>query len=569
MGKLVYSTSAVPVIPGHNGGRSQTNVNILYGGEYPFINIMKHSAMPIVSDATLNTITPDMLDALGYPNATYHGFWYQPLMPLQSERPGNYIITWDGTGAIVGTGAGGRDLFTASFTGSITGNVLNVPGAITGTIEFGQRVTGGTTLPYTFIMNQIDATHYTVSRSQTVASTAMTANGGSSTSSGAAGAGYYAQTIAPDVGSFQFHITSVGTPTITNIQIYHVDDAAQVAAGEIFSTRFLQRIREANFGVIRFINWQDGNGSNVTTWRTRKTNNYITYLGDQMNNSFYAGTAAHTSNNFVTSKFPALHSSDGTAWTSGGPKDRDTVHVLYTNSAVQSGTCSLSINGSPPINILSVYTGPLSGAAAFYPKGGGQQSLSTLIYDQLLNGWIQYGGNDDQGARGFVQSVPHEAMLQLCLEVGAHPYFISPPLCLDPATDYMAELGAACKAFAIANAPWMIPRFEGPNETWTFGQHFYQTQTASNKAKAHVVANGWISTADFPDEYGKWMANHVQKMKAVYGTLHRIRNQVLCGVHTFGSPSESDEKLKATQYANQTGPADPSITGSFGTISFT
>ena len=265
---------------------------------------------------------------------------------------------------------------SASFTGSIAGNVLTIPGAVTGTIEFGQQVKGGTTAPYTFIMKQLTSTTYTVSKSQTVASVAMTADGGSQTSSGGAGAGFCAITTYNVTSAIQFVITAPGSPIITNVQIYHVDDADKIAAGEIFGTELLFRLREANFGVIRFLNWQDNNVSNMTTWNTRKPVTYATWLGDQLNNNFYAGTATHTGNAYVTSQYPAMHSSDGTAWTTGGPKDKDLVIVSFLNSATQSGTCSLSIGTSGvAANILDGFGGPLSeggtgGGGIFYPIGG-------------------------------------------------------------------------------------------------------------------------------------------------------------------------------------------------------
>ena len=300
----------------------------------------------------------------------------------------------------------------------------------------------------------------------------------------------------------------------------------------------------------------------------RKPITHVNYLGDQLNNSFYAGTAAHTSNNYVTSQRPALHSSDGTAWTSGGPKDKDTVHVLYTNSATQTGLCSLSIAGSTPVNIINPYCGALADdpGGNFYPRGGFVGSLATLIYDAGL-GWIQHGGNGDQNTVGLHGVVPPELCVRLCKEVGAHPYFVSPPYCLDTACDYMAELAQYIKTYAAANAPWMIPRFEGPNELWNFGAGFYQTGFADAKSKVNWAGSPGVS---FQDWYGKALANLGQMVSQVYGAGNLgTTYQVLCGVQTSGIPSQSDEKLEATLYRNQTPAADPAITGSFGTITFT
>jgi hypothetical protein len=315
---------------------------------------------------------------------------------------------------------------------------------------------------------------------------------------------------------------------------------------------------------LRFLNWQDANTTNVTTWRTRKPITYVTYLGHQRNNSFYAGSATNGgSNAYSTSGFPALHSSDGTAWTSGGPKDKDTVHVLYANSATQSGTASLSIGGSGAINILNAYSGALSEASVFYPLGGENRSLATLVYDAKLNGWIQQGGNADQGSVGINNVVPPELMFQLCKEVGAHPWFISPPFSLDPATDYMAELAYYGKNYAAANATWMKPRYEPPNELWNSGAGFYQTSYANKKAPAN-----W-SGANYHDWYGKALANLGQICAQVYGGGLGTTYEVVCGVQTHGGAGASDERLASAKYIAQAAAVDTALVGSWGTITFT
>ena len=571
MGYLRYSRaiSSGPVIGAPlNGGRSQTNFGFLFSaqGDHPFINVMKLSPIPIVADRSDTfTVTPDLLNADGYPLATgtHTGYMWVPIIPNAAERPGNWICTWDGTGT-VDVGAGGSQLGIATFSsGSITGTTLAISG-LSGTIQPGQRVVGGTVLPYTFIMSG-SGTTWTVSKSQSA--TGITgANGGSFTSSGGAGAGFCAITTNGTNRTVNFIIRTVGSPIITNVQLFHVDDAAIQASGEIFGTLFLSRLREANFGVLRFLNWHINNTSNMTTWRTRKPVTYATYVGDQLNNSFYAGTATHTGNAYVTTQFPAIHSSDGTAWSSGGPKDRDTIHVNYTNTAT-TGTCTLSVGTSGvAINILNAFGGPLNeggtglGSNLFYPIGGGANSLSTLIYDVSLSGWIMHGGCAAQSGVGISNGAPFETCVQLCKEVGAHPYFLTPYLSIDPATDLMAELAQYCKTYAAANAPWMIPRFEGPNETWN--GNTYLTGYCGRKAVAHWGSGSYV------DGYGKWLANLGQICAGVYGLGNlAVTYQVLCGVQTALVPSTFDERLNCTKYLN--GPAaDPAITGLFGTITF-
>ena len=160
MGYLRYMRGSgfVPP-PGHNGGKSQTNLNSLGNGEFPFMNVLK-MAGNWDSRLIASVYGPDKLDANGYPTSLYsNGATAIVKVPTQSQRPGNYIYTWDGTGTVQLSGGGDILSGTASFTGSITGNVLTIPGSISGTIQFGQRVTVGTKLQYKYIMNRDSGDH--------------------------------------------------------------------------------------------------------------------------------------------------------------------------------------------------------------------------------------------------------------------------------------------------------------------------------------------------------------------------------------------------------------------------
>ena len=90
----------------------------------------------------------------------------------------------------------------------------------------------------------------------------------------------------------------------------------------------------------------------------------------------------------------------------------------------------------------------------------------------------------------------------------------------DPITDYPIQLATYLKS----NAPsWMVPRFEGPNETWNFD---YPVATYfSNKAQVY-----W-SAFDRINMYGKVVSVLGQAISTVY-SADRTKYQVLCGVQT-------------------------------------
>jgi len=560
---------------GFNGGRSQTNTNFLANSEFPFLNQFKEAASWTLNNANAPPL-PDMFDSLGWPNTaaafSFGSVDWSIIIPTQAERPGSWCITWDGTGSIL-AGGGGSQLTSKTFTGSIAGDVLTIPGSITGgAFQYGERVqtnSGNLVLPNTIVMAQLTSTTYRVSKSQTVTSAAMTADGGSTSSSSGVDSGFFSCTIASGVAALVFRIMSMGSSSdyINNVKIFHADDAALLQAGNVFGQKFKQRLIEANFGAIRFLNWQSKNTNNITTWDTRKPINYAFYAGYQLRSDLYAGITSMAANAYSTAAVPAIHSSDGTAWVNGdAPKQGDTIHVLINASAVQSGTCSLRIGtggSTSAINMLNAYSGPLSIGSDSYPEGGTFKSLATLVYDATLAAWIKQGGAAE-GSAGIDNAAPPELMLQLCKEVGAHPWFIAPYLSIDPATDYMPRLVDYTKTYIQANAPWMIPRFEGPNELWNNGAGFYQTGYAVAKS-----AIEW-SGGNYHDWYGKAQATLGQICAAILGGGLGTSYHLVCGVQTGSLPtSASNERMAASKYIAQAAPAQSPLSGAWGTITFT
>jgi hypothetical protein len=334
---------------------------------------------------------------------------------------------------------------------------------------------------------------------------------------------------------FVVGISSIGSPRISNMQVFHADDEAALSTGQVFGAKFKQRLAEANFGVIRFLNWQCGNTTNVTTWATRKPLTYVFYAGQEFRSSLYAG----------------LTTSVGSAYsaTLAGFQLADKATVIVKFNASNNSACTLNINGTGNINILNAYSEALNTWS--YPIGGSWRSFATLVYDATLNAWIKQGGDLSKGSGLLDNGCPPELMVRLCAELGAHPYFVTPPLAIDPATDYMPALATYCRD----NGPsWMIPRFEGPNETWN--SVFYQTHYANAKAQAY----GW--GADFHNWYGKVISVLGQIVSNVYGG-NRAKYQVLCGVQTAnaGGPS-SDPRLSSAAYVAQSAAAQSPYTRS-------
>jgi hypothetical protein len=338
---------------------------------------------------------------------------------------------------------------------------------------------------------------------------------------------------------FVVGIRDIGTPRITNLQVFHINDEVALGSGQVFGTRFKQRLAEANFGVIRFLNWQNGNTTNVTTWATRKPTTYVFYSGTEHRGSLYAGITTNVGSAY-SAQLP-------------GFKLEDKATVIVKFNVSNATACTLNVSGTGGIPILNSYSNPLSAGTNSYPVGGTWQSIATLVYDATLKAWIKQGGDVALGSAGISNGCPPELMVRLCAEVGAHPHFVTPVLAIDPVTDYIPNLAAYCRA----NAPtWMIPRFEGPNELWNNAGGFFQTGYAQAKAAAY----GWGK--DHHNWYGKVMSVLGQAVSIAYGA-DRTKYQVLCGVQTaLGSSAAgtatSNPRLASTKYVAQlTAPQSP------------
>ncbi|MDN3275949.1 hypothetical protein QWJ07_16930 [Frankia sp. RB7] len=515
-----------------NGGKTQINFNFPGGssGEYPFLNLLKSGGSWHYASGN-GMVDPRDLDTNGYPTVIRNGGQYLvTFIPSQTARPGNYVLTWDGNGTVY---------------------IL------------------GTNTPVS----------------------------GSKASTGGSGR-YVFSTNATQLG---VGIQSIGSPRITNMKLYHVSDEADIQAGKVFGTQFKARLREANIAVYRFLNWQYGNTSNLTTWATRKPIGYVSYGGQEFRASLCAGSTTNSGDDFAVSLG------------SGGPTDKQTIifkfnasktfpktsvtfgagsvitwkaHGLSVNDPVGfAGTTlpsPLTPNGNYYVsniidaNTIQVSTTPrgtiiaLSGNASSDCFGNRQPTLSlnstarvplkgpdgntmgtsnspqaglwaTAVYDATLGSWLLFGGGSATGDGALSAGVPPEICVQLCAEMGAHPYFVLPALAADPLTDFIPSLAS----YIRDNGPtWMIPRFEGCNELWNTAYGFNQTQYAMAKARAY----GW--GPDFHNWMGKVMSVMGQAVSKVYSD-NRSRYQIVCGVQTVAFtavPKSQNPRLTSDKF---------------------
>lgn len=316
---------------------------------------------------------------------------------------------------------------------------------------------------------------------------------------------------------------------ITNLEFFHVDDEARLDAGEVFGVKFKQRLAEANFGVLRFLDWVPANTSMVSNWAHRKPTTYVYYSGSEFNNSLYAGETANVGNDYTVAKSGFLLTDKASVivkWNADGSSDTATLNVEGTGAKAIKNEMGDIIDGGWPLLGL----------------------FSFLVYDQDLDVWLKHGGSVGSGSAFLDNGVPPELMVQLCNEMGAHPWLHVPFLCLDPLTDYAQELATYCKNNLNSG---LIPRFEPANEVWNSAGGFYATRYAWNKAGVH-----WGTAFDHHNWYGKVLSTMGEAISDVYAD-DRTRYEVVCGVQTGtgGSASGSNARLTSTEWVADGGSA--------------
>lgn len=176
----------------------------------------------------------------------------------------------------------------------------------------------------------------------TVALTVATGSGSITTVSGSGTSSPWRITLPSTVLSLSVRITSVGP---TDLRLYSRTEQTRLNAGKIFSAKFLERLVEGNFGVLRFLNWQNGNRSNATTWDTcNRPEGYFQYALSQ----FRADLLCNSAGSGITTNSGADYTvSAPSNWS--GLVGKKAIHVVWNANSPTSGTATFAGGGSPNI----------------------------------------------------------------------------------------------------------------------------------------------------------------------------------------------------------------------------
>lgn len=277
--------------------------------------------------------------------------------------------------------------------------------------------------------------------------------------------------------AFQFDIR-MNSNGITNLRVVHVDDETDLASGKIFGKQYLKKLTDGNFGVLRFLNWNSGNEAFLGQWKHNKPVDYVAYEAGECRPGIYAGDT----------------SLSGSAYTVGDTPDgfvlEDKTMVIASIDTVSSGSApyTLNVNGTGAKRIVGKYN------QDFNPW----KDTWTFLYDATLD---VYFVNDIYGAGGIINWAPIEIMLALCVEVRAHPHFVTGVYAYEDNSDYWCR-GLA--AFLRDNKPaWMQPRIEGPNEDWneTNGVNQVWYSREIQKVRNGGTTNYTVTSLTYPSSH--------------------------------------------------------------------
>jgi hypothetical protein len=272
----------------------------------------------------------------------------------------------------------------------------------------------------------------------------------------------------------------------------------------------------------------------------------------------------------------AVNSAAGTVRISASASLSPTITPASSSSGLINSSVILFMNApgtsANPKPILSEYSTQLGDTTNSYPVADTFRSVATIVYDTTLNAWIKYGGDVSIGASGIQNGVPIETAFALPWAVGAHPWIVSPPLAMDPMTDWWPNV----MLYDKTNRPaWAKLRIEPPNELWNTGVNFFQTAYAIAKVNVYHAADptNWINANDFHQWYGKVLSTLGQMAYQIYGAGNlNTTYQVVGSVQTAtgdssGNIANSLNRFRAAAYVGA-GTTQSSLTGAWGTVSF-
>jgi hypothetical protein len=323
---------------------------------------------------------------------------------------------------------------------------------------------------------------------------------------------------------------------LNNMRWVHEDDETSYNAQKLanpnkepFGTKFLEVTQALNLGVMRFLDPQLGNASNVCNWAHRTPVSHFSYVASQFPPSVFGGSIGGSSPSW-------------TATVSGFSLVDGAVVVLDLPAATV-------IDGTPTLNVSS--TGAkaikLPNGAVFAKASTGTPRRGTFTYVAILNAFVGTAVYDSGGRdfdEGIMAGWPPEVMLDLCNILQCHGHFVPPFLTCDTPSDYVPSFAAL--AASTLNAGLQFRMEGGPNECWNF--LFWGTEHAQECA----LARYGVTNQD--DWYGRSGSVLGAPIQSAFSS-DRTRYAVICGFQTTSSPdnvagTNTSRRIESTRHVS-------------------
>src|SRR5216683_4192682 len=545
---------------GFNGGKSQVNFDSL---TFAFLDLMKTAQSWNYSGGANNNgqVSPANMDANGYPItvASTNGYYTNVFAPATTVRPGNYVCRW--VGGDVTTSMINSGTLVSGSTSGANGRFVFTPNASPSAPQFliGPTVIGSPYISSIAVMHVNDEAAWLAGQ--------------------VFGTQFKAVLAQARFGVLRFlnqqPLASIVTTWATRKPVGYFSYTADEYRSSLWAGQ------PTNVGNDYSITFGSGAPVDKQTillqFNANATLNSaaVTFPGGSTINWTAHGLSAGDVVGFVGGTPPTGIFYGGTYYVIAAGLTANAFQISLTRggSAFSYGTGGSGVVGSriPTLNLNSQGTvaimsnaGTTLASTVTLPSvnsAGGQACWASLVYDADLNAWLLNGGNTNQGSAAIINGCPYEIMLQLCKEMGAHPYFVSPYLAVDPMTDFHTQLATYIKT----NMPaWMIPRFETCNELWDNNSPV--TQYAYVKAYVHWNTQFSSGIFDIQNWVGKTASTMGQAVNAAYGGAVGAGYQILIGQWTSQWPSVGANgfanRFTATEYVTQSAAAQPGYTKS-------
>jgi hypothetical protein len=147
--------------------------------------------------------------------------------------------------------------------------------------------------------------------------------------------------------------TNAAPNNVKNIRVSLTgSETTALNAGDVFRPAYKDKLLEAGFGVLRFMDWTNNNVTNVTTWAMRKPLSYYSYYASEFRNTVSTGRPALYcgSTSSSTNTYSITGNGDGVP-SSGAPAHMQVMQIKFDKNAYATVSAAVSSGANTVLTI--------------------------------------------------------------------------------------------------------------------------------------------------------------------------------------------------------------------------